>query len=461
MVAQLKMLPSDTSTMEGRSQERHRRALMTGSVSTIARTVQICTSLITVPLTLRYLGNERFGLWMTISSVLAMASFADFGVGNGVLNAVAKCFGKDDLQGIRRAVSSGFVILSITAALLLLSFFLIYPFVSWANFFHVSSPLARSEAGATLMVFAICFSANISIDVVQRVQLGLQQGYRYSLWQLCGSVIGLISVLAGIWLRVSLPILVIGIAGAPIVATLMNTIHFFGFVRPDLRPSQRFVHYDTIRQIVKLGGLFFLLQVVVGISFSADNFIIARTLGAASVPEYSIPQRMFALIAMLSNMFVAPLWPAYREAISRGHIGWVNKTLRTSLFGVLIFSLIGSATLLFMARSLIRIWVGHQIHPTSFLLIGLAIWTVICCCGDALAMFLNGAEIVRLQVIVASIFGVSCIIVKITFVHYLGVAGAPWSTILVYLLLIVIPYSVAVPRVLRKLNQRAIASDVV
>ena len=120
-----------------RGAERNRRALLTGGTSTLARVVQIGTSLITVPLTLKYLGNERFGLWMTISSVLAMAAFADFGVGNGVLNTVAKAFGKDDMEGVRKAVSSGFAVLNTIAALLLLSFFSIYRFVNWANFFHV------------------------------------------------------------------------------------------------------------------------------------------------------------------------------------------------------------------------------------------------------------------------------------------------------------------------------------
>jgi len=173
--------------VHARGAERNRRALVTGSVATLARVVQISTSLVTVPMTLKYLGNERFGLWMTISSVLAMASFADFGVGNGVLNAVATAFGKDDITGVRKAASSGLALLNSIAVLLLISFFAIFRFVNWGDFFRVSSLQARLEAGPTLAVFATCFALNISLDVVQRVELGLQQGYRYSLWQLCGS----------------------------------------------------------------------------------------------------------------------------------------------------------------------------------------------------------------------------------------------------------------------------------
>jgi O-antigen/teichoic acid export membrane protein len=413
--------------------------MLTGSVATIARAVQICTSLVTVPLTLKYLGNERFGLWMTISSVLAMAAFADFGVGNGVLNTVAKAFGQDDIEGIRRAVSSGFMVLSSIAIILLFTFFSVFWFVNWADFFGVVSPQARLEAGPALAVFATCFALNISMDVVQRVQLGLQEGYRYSLWQLCGSLMGFWGVLSGLWLHVSLPVLVVAIAGAPIVATTLNVIHFFCFVRPDLRPCGFYVSRNTIFHIAKLGGLFFVLQTVCAISFSADNFIIARMLGAVNVPEYSIPQRMFSLISMMSGMLVAPLWPAYGEAISRGDIGWVRNTLRKSLLLVLGCTATASCILLLLSHTLIYWWVGSRIHPSFVLLLGIAAWTVFASCGDALAMFMNGGGVVRFQVVSASLFGIGCISLKIIFVQRFGVTGLPWATIATYMLFSLLP----------------------
>ncbi len=448
--------PRDPASAEDhtRGAERNRRAVMTGSASALARVVQIGTSLITVPLTLKYLGNERFGLWMTISSVLAMAAFADFGVGNGVLNTVAKAFGKDDMEGVRKAVSSGFAVLNTIAVLLLLSFFSIYRFVNWANFFKVYSPQARAEAGPALAVFAVCFALNISMDVIQRVQLGLQQGYRYGLWLMCGSVAGLIGVLVGIWLRVSLPVLVMAIAGAPIFATALNAIHFFGSVRPDLRPSREFVSRDVIAQIAKLGGLFFVLQLVAGVSFSADNFIIARTLGAVHVPEYSIPQRMFLIVPMMSGMMIGPLWPAYGEAISRGDMHWVRHMLGRSMLIVLAAASLASGLILLLSHRLIYWWVGTRIHPPFFLLLGLAIWTVIGCCGDALAMFLNGASVIRFQVIVASIFGAGCLALKIFFIRRYGIQSVPWATILAYGMLSVVPSIVCVPIIIQRMQSR-------
>ncbi|MEP6756560.1 MAG: oligosaccharide flippase family protein [Chthonomonadales bacterium] len=435
-----------------RGKERNRRAALTGAASTIARAVQAGTSLITVPLTIHYLGTERFGLWMTISSVLAMAAFADFGLGNGVLNTVATAYGKDNIQGIRSAISSGVAVLAAIATGVLVLYFFVYHFVSWGDFFRVVSPQARLEAGPALTVFVVCFALNIPLDVVQRVQLGMQRGYRNGLWQMSGSVFGLAGVLVGIWLQVSLPVLVMAIAGGPLFATLLNAIHFFGAIRKDLRPSLSLISRDVIFEIARIGGLFFVLQLCVSVAFSADNFIIARTLGAIQVPDYSIPQRLFGLISMVVAMLVSPLWPAYGEAISRGDMKWVRKTLKGSLLMVFVLALAASGLLLMLAPWIIRLWVGTRIHTSFALLLGLAIWTVMDCCGNTLAMFMNGASIIRFQVIVASLFAVTCITTKLFLTRHYGSVGVPWATIITYGLVSAVPCAFYVPRALARLH---------
>jgi O-antigen/teichoic acid export membrane protein len=196
---------------------------------------------------------------------------------------------------------------------------------------------------------------------------------------------------------------------------------------------------------------------VVGVAFSADNFIIARTLGAVNVPEYSIPQRMFALITMMSGMLVAPLWPAYGEAISRGHMEWVRQTLRRSLLMVLAITSAASCLLLLLSHTLIHWWVGSRVHPPFLLLLGLAIWTVMGCCGDCLAMFMNGGEVIRFQVVVASIFGAGCVITKVFFIHRFGITGVPWATIATYGVLSALPTAVYIPRFIRQLRIRTAA----
>ena len=65
----MRLKPFDTATQEGRSLERYRRAGLTTVTSVMAKGVTVATSLITVRLTIHYLGTERYGLWMTITSL--------------------------------------------------------------------------------------------------------------------------------------------------------------------------------------------------------------------------------------------------------------------------------------------------------------------------------------------------------------------------------------------------------
>ena len=76
--------------MRNASNARNVRAVITATSSVAAKGLTGVISLLSIPLTLGYLGADRFGLWMTIASLQAIFAFADFGLGNGVLNTVAE-----------------------------------------------------------------------------------------------------------------------------------------------------------------------------------------------------------------------------------------------------------------------------------------------------------------------------------------------------------------------------------
>ena len=84
----LQFTPHESDTENGKSNERYRRVLLTGGSTAIVKIFSALINLITIPLTVNYLGSERFGLWMAISSIIVLMSFADLGLGNGLLNAI-------------------------------------------------------------------------------------------------------------------------------------------------------------------------------------------------------------------------------------------------------------------------------------------------------------------------------------------------------------------------------------
>jgi hypothetical protein len=186
-ISLIRLMPFNTDTPEGRSKERLRRVALTALVSAFAQGISMLTLLISIPLTLNYLGAERYGLWITISSLIAVLGFADLGMGNGLLNAVAEANGRNDQKAAESYVSSAFYILTGIALFLGVIWLMVYPHVSWSWLFNVITPKAMAEAGPATSIFIWCMLINLPIGLIQKIYDGYQEGYINGLWRAGGA----------------------------------------------------------------------------------------------------------------------------------------------------------------------------------------------------------------------------------------------------------------------------------
>lgn len=425
--------------VQSRQRRRNGQIVKSVGAGAIAKVISVSTSLITLPLTLHYLGTERFGMWMTLTSLIAFLSFADLGIGNGLLSSIATLHGKDDRHAIRVQISSAYLSLSAMALVLLALFATAYPFVDWPALFNVTNPMAKAEAAPAVAALFICFVIAVPLGIVQRVQMGLQQTYLSNLWQCASSLVTLAAVYVAIHLQISLPLLVLTVAGVPLIVMAINTAVFFARQEIDLRPSLSLFSATEMRGIVHVGGLFLVLQVVASATYMSDNIIIAQMMGPDAVAEYSVTQKLFSLLTLGLGLALTPLWPAYGEAIARRDGEWVRRILVRSLLLSASFSAVMSTILVLAAPTLIHWWVGTAVVPTGMLLTAFGVWKVFEGTGNALSMFLNGARIVKFQIITALATAVLAVTLKIILVGELGVSGVLWATSVSFLVCVMLP----------------------
>jgi O-antigen/teichoic acid export membrane protein len=402
-VSLIRLIPFETDTPEGRSNERLRRVALTALVSVFAQGVSVFTMLISIPLTLNYLGAERYGLWITISSLITVLGVADFGMGNGLLNAIAEANGRNDRKAAESYVSSAFFMLTGVALFFGILWMIIYPHVSWNWLFNVTTPKAMAEMGPALSIFVWCMLLNLPIGLVQKIQDGYQEGYVNGLWRAGGSLLGLSNVLLAIYLQADLPILVLAMAGSPVLALFFNALVLFGRQRPWLQPRWQMLNQAAFTRIFRYGLLFFVLQLAVAIGFQSDNLVIAHFLGASQVPQYAVPMKLFMLIPSMLSFVIAPLWPAYGEAITRKDVAWVLKIFKRSLLLSFSISLPLSLFLMVFGGRLIQFWVGSEIQPDIILLTGLGLWVILLSLGGPISIFLNGTNVIGFQIVSASL----------------------------------------------------------
>ena len=426
----LRLKPYDTSTEAGRSQERYRRAALTTFTSVVARGAMVLSTLVAVRLTVRYLGTERYGLWMTITSIVGMMSFADLGIGSGLLNAISEAHGRNDQLSVHKYVSSAFFVLLGIATILVGAFAIAYPSAPWPRVFNVTSATAMREAGPAVFVFWVFFALNIPLDVVQRVQTGYQEGFETNLWNAAGSLMGLCCLLVAMHFEVGLPWLLLSLSSGQLLGIFGNWSHEFIWVRPWLLPGPRFWDWAAARKILSTGVMFLILNISAVFTAPVDNIIISQILGPAAVTQYAVPMRLFLIVVSVSLMFVLPLWPAYGEAMARGDVQWVRVTLINSLrYSMIVFAPVALGLALF-GKVIVHIWVGPQIQPSYALLVGMATWTVIAIFGNAVATFFNGTNHLKVQVLSAAIMAIANLVLKLIFTRHFGLWAIPWATVL-------------------------------
>ena len=418
--------------------ERYRRVLLTSFTAILSRSIGITTALISVPLTVHYLGAERYGLWLTISSVIALLGFADLGMGNGLLNAIAKASGRDDHATACKSVSSAFFMLLSIAFIFLTVFATIYKFIQWPRVFNVVSDIAIKESGEAMAVFIVFTAINMPLGVVQRIYTGYQEGYVPSLWYTGGSLVGFIGLLLAIYFKAGLPWLVLAMLGGPTLSTLLNGIVLFGWSRPWLLPRWSGFNWSEGRKLAGTGVVFLLIQIYAMISFSSDNLVVAQVLGASMVPSLAITQKLFS-ITMVTQFFIGPLWPAFIEAMARKDFAWARRTLNRALILSLGISLVIALPLVVFGKQIIAWWVGPALVPSTLLLVGIGFGVLLSSYISTMSVFLANQYTLVKQLGFYGAAAISTLILKITLAHSWQAAGVVWATIFGFGVFYIIP----------------------
>ncbi len=434
----LRLEPHDTSTPEGKSRERYRRILLTGGSSAIVKLLTVGINLAIVPLTVHYLGPERYGLWMAISSVLALMGFADLGLGNGLLNAVAKAHGLNDRRGAQVAVASTFYILCAVALTLLILFLGSYPFISWKAVFNVKSALAIKESGPTMMVLVVTFLINMPLGIIQRIQSGYQEGYKFQVWLIVGSVLSFAGLLTCIYLKGGLVWLVIAYSGGQLLGTIFNGIYIFGGSRKYLFPRRKYFDLKSGKLLILSGFTFFLLGMFALLANSSDDIIIAQTLGPKAITGYEIVKKLF-MFSMFTQHIIQPLWPAFGEALVSGDLDWARRTLRKALRLSMLAGAGIALPLLLFGKQIIGVWVDRAYIPGWALLIGFFFYIILNNYIGVISTLLNSSALVRKLLIPMALTAAVGVILKIVLARSFGVSGVIWATIISWSVFFAIP----------------------
>lgn len=410
--------------------ERYKKALFSILANVLSKVLSLILMVISISLTIPYLGVERFGIWMTISSFVALLGFLDLGIGNALTNRVASA-AVESREKLVKVISGGLIILIGLGLLIAILLMMVSSYTPWEALLKVNNPLLLPEIKDAGFCFAILFGLSIFSGGCQRIFLGLQQSYIGHAFSGFGFLIGIVALFIASKYEAGIDTLLIIVFGSQVFA---NSLLFFVLVlrqQFQLRNSVAFARVE-FSQLCRAGGIFFLLQIGGIVGWGADSLIISSTIGVAQVAIYAVVQRLFQIASQPFMVINAPLWGAYADAEAHGDKSFIRKTLKRSM--LLTFFGTGSISFLLILfhTQIIDRWTQGVIVTSLSLVIFCGVWSLLDACGNAFAMFLNGTNVIRQQLYAVTLFILLAIPLKFGLIEKLGLIAVPLATIAAY-----------------------------
>jgi len=441
---------------------RRSRSVTNGAVSAFAaRALTLVVGVTVVPLTVRYLGSERYGVWMAISTTLALLGFVDFGLEDSLTNALGRAYGRDEHEIAKRYVSSAFYSLCLITIVLAALGWMFVPRLAVFLFPHNQSSQLRTEIMPTIAIAYAIFALRIPLLITGRVLAAYQESVIANLWSIAGSLANLTAILTVIWFRGGLPWLVVASSGLGLLIGLASAIWLFGVRRPWLRPSLGALDGALLKQLFSSGWKFFVIGAGWLINTETDTIIIARYLGASWVTPFNVTFHLFTVTMVIQTLVMPSLWPAYTEAYAREDFAWIRRAFHSNARLSLLST--GIVVLIFICfgQQIIRLWAGEAAVPPFALLVWMGIWNVLLAQLHAFGCLLNGVERLRMRLICSPVTAVLNVALSVLLVQRFGICGVTAATVIAFFVADYLPIRAQILLLLREFRTRedAMASD--
>lgn len=367
--------------------------------SFIIKGCSIGISLLLVPLTINYVNSSRYGIWLTLSSIVGWLSFFDIGLSQGLRNKFAEAKAKNDDSIAQVYVSTTYAILGIIFFLIWILFLVLNNFLDWSKILNISDTM-RSEISLLAVIVFTYFCLSFVLKIITTILLADQKPAKSSLIDLLGQVFSLIFILILVKsTEGSLIKLGIALCVSPLLVLIGANLLMFKGAYKRYRPAFSKIRFEYAKDLFNLGLLFFIIQFAGIVQYQTANIIIARNFGTQDVTAYNIVYKYFGVLNMIFVIFIAPFWSASTEAYKKNDIQWIRNGIRKYNYLNILLFLAGLVMLLF-SDAVYRLWLreGKVTIAFSLSLWGFLYFNVMMFAGKYVS-FLNGISALRIQFI--------------------------------------------------------------
>lgn len=374
-------------------------------------------NLLVLPLFIKNLGAELYGIWVLSGVVLGYLDVFDFGFTQGLQKYVAEARVKKDDKELSEVVISGGGLLLLIGLLLGGIFWIGAP--SIVEFFNIQTEY-QQVATSLLKISALFCVVMWPLRIVHVVLNASMRIKELSFLNAFKTGAQSVVILVMVWMAKDVVLIKWVTAGLIAACSAYGLVLLKKYV-PEISWSPIHFKYHQLQRMHKFSLGMFYAALIGMMSIQVDNLVIGKILGMTAVTAYAISSKLFTLVQRFSALTLTALMPAVYNLNSEDN-SRVIRLLEESIRFRMMVSTFFSFGAILINRFFILHWVGEEY-----------LWTVkwsvlfLCICPFIplanISTVLRGCNQVRFVNVFVTVKIITNLVVSILLAPVLGIGG--------------------------------------
>lgn len=425
MLKELKIL---ANASHSESRRRYLSIARGGASALGAKGVSALAVIVSVPLTLHHLGPERYGLWVTLYSVIAWLSLFDLGLSNGLMHVLSEAYGKGRSDLAKSYVSAAVQGLIAIAAIAGVLCVLLALGLNWSAFFNIREQHIAREFSNAIVTAIVLFAIGFPLTVVGKVYIAYQKGELANYWAAGATMGGLLGLALAVKSGGDMQTMVFGFAGGQFFVNALSAAWLFGWFMPELRPSLR-IGYHPYSRVFSASAAIFVAQLATLLYFHSPNLIISSRLGPEQVAPFYATWNLFFYITLPQMLVGANIWAAIGEAHVKKDYVWINTLFMRYIKLSALYGLPFIFVAVMYYEPIMTHWAGPTAVADREIVNLMGLWALVLILTQPVVAFVLGTDKVKYYALISLITSLGSFVCAYLFSPNFGAAAVILSIV--------------------------------
>lgn len=316
--------------------------------------VHVLARIVVVPVMIRHLGLDGYGIWAVLMSIAAYITLGGAGVKSAFQKYVAEATGTGDYDRASWLLSTG------TAAVLLLSVVVLVPLAVFSHSLAVAVGVPASFLVPASQAIRYLAITAIVVNVSQTYQSILMGAHRIDLREKLNVVLDLLNAAATIALLYA-GFGLLAIAVVFCVYQIAGGLLWYLYSRrilPEVRITSKFVTRTVVKELVRFGASYQLVSMLELLYAAVLPVAILKFFGANAAGVFALAARLVSFATLIQGSYLQAILSGGSLVYASGSAEQNNAFIVKSFKAMVVLSVLPLAFIALYGAKIAFVWTG-------------------------------------------------------------------------------------------------------